>query len=304
VRVIPILSGLGLPAVVTVLAVAGTACGGSDDRASGGGADRPTIAATTSVLASIVEAVAGDQADVEVIVPTGIDPHDFAPSTRQAEAAREADLIVLDGAGLEGGLTRVIDAAAEGGTPTFAFADHVELLGDDPHLWMDPARVAGAVPALGAAVGAIDGVDPAAVEQAAAAYAGELDRLDRSIADGFASLPPQRRLLVTNHEALGYFADRYGFTVVGAVVPSLATGAEPSASDLDELATAIERAGVPAIFAETTQPTRLADALADEVGDVAVVELFTESLGEPGSGADTYVGMLRTDARRIAEALA
>jgi zinc/manganese transport system substrate-binding protein len=92
--------------------------------------------------------------------------------------------------------------------------------------------------------------------------------------------------------------------VVGTVIPSLTTGASTSAAALEDLAGVVREAGVPAIFGETTQPTQLADALAAEVGsDVAVVELYTESLGEPGSGADTYVGMLRTDAQRISQAL-
>jgi zinc/manganese transport system substrate-binding protein len=109
---------------------------------------------------------------------------------------------------------------------------------------------------------------------------------------------------VTNHEVFGYFADRYGFEVVGAVIPSLTTNAETSARELEELARVIEDEGIPVIFAETTGSTDLADALADEVGtEVQVVELFSESLGEDGSGAETYIGMMRTNTELIVGAL-
>jgi zinc/manganese transport system substrate-binding protein len=109
---------------------------------------------------------------------------------------------------------------------------------------------------------------------------------------------------VTNHDVFAYFADRYGFEVIGAVIPSTSTQAEPSAGDLDALATTVRQAGVPAIFADTASPRRLADALAAEAGsDVTVVPLYSESLGPPGSDGATYAGMMRTNATRIADAL-
>jgi zinc/manganese transport system substrate-binding protein len=288
-----------------VLALA--ACGGSGG--GGGrvaaGAGRPTIVVTTSMLGDIVRNVVGDQADVEVVMPIGADPHEFSPSAHQAEAMAGADLLVVNGAGLEQSMHGVIDGADD----VFTFADHVDVRtldgGTDPHIWNDPHAMAAAVGALGAAAAALPGVDAAVVRQRAATYATTLDALDAEISALLAPIPADRRTLVTNHDSFGYFADRYDLRVIGAVIPSLSTGASASAADLERLAAVIEREGVPAIFAETTQPTKLADALAAEVGgDVEVVELYTESLGEPGSGADTYVGMMRTDAQRIAKALA
>jgi zinc/manganese transport system substrate-binding protein len=137
----------------------------------------------------------------------------------------------------------------------------------------------------------------------AAAYVDELTALDAEMEATLAAVPADRRKLVTNHEVLGYFAQRYGFEVIGAVIPTGTTQAAPSAGELDELAHTIEEAGVPAIFAETSSPTRLADSLADEVGEVQVVELYTESLGPDGSAGDTYAGMMRSDAEQIADAL-
>jgi zinc/manganese transport system substrate-binding protein len=278
------------------------ACGGGGS--SAGADDRPHVVVTTSILGDIVGQVLGEQADVDVIMPVGADPHEFSPSTRQAEAMHDADLLVVNGAGLEQSMASLIDGADH----VFTMADHVALRrldgSDDPHLWNDPHSIAGAIAALAPELEALPGVDRAAVERQAASYVQQLDALDTEIEDTLAPIPPERRTLVTNHDSFGYFADRYDLQVVGAVIPSLTTSASASAADLEALAAVVRAHAVPAIFAETTQPTKLADALAAEVGSgVAVVELYTESLGEPGSGADSYVGMLRTDAQRVVAAL-
>jgi zinc/manganese transport system substrate-binding protein len=277
-------------------------CGGDNDA----GADddgRPSVVVTSTILGDIVGEVAGDAATVEVLFPLGVDPHEFSPSVRQAEAMGDADLLVISGAGFEGGLDDAIESAADAGAEVFAFADHVELLGDDPHYWTDPTLVATGLAALADAL--VDAGADAGVEDRATAYAAELEAVDAEIEALLADIPADRRVLVTNHEVLAYFADRYGFEVIGAVIPSLTTGAEPSAADVDELAALIEAEGVPAIFGETSSPSALARALADAAaGDVVVVELFTESLGDAGSGAETYLDLLRTDASLIRDALA
>lgn len=323
---------------MVALVLASAACG-SDDTADGtGSTDRPSLVVSTNVLGDVVTEVVGDLADVEVIMPLGADPHDFAASARQAADMEAADLLVINGSGFEQGMLGVIESVTEGGTPVFSFADHVELLeggehdhehadedthaGEDthtdedgethvdehgefdPHLWTDPTRIAAGVEALVAELGELDGIDAAALGEQADAYLAELAALDAEIEEQVASVPTERRVLVTNHEVFGYFADRYGFEVVGAVVPSLSTNAETSAKELEELAHVIEDEGIPAIFAETTGSTDLADALADEVGgEVQVVALFSESLGEDGSGAETYIGMMRTNTELIVGAL-
>jgi zinc/manganese transport system substrate-binding protein len=311
---------------LAVLGLAVTGCGGGDDAAGAG--NRPSVVVTTTILGDIVRQIVGEQADVQVLMPVGADPHEFAVSSRQAEAMEEADLLVVNGAGFEQAIEEVIDAAVDAGAPHFALTDHVALLpaglhGDerdehadesaeehgehgafDPHVWTDPSRVATAVEALGAGLAELDGVDAVAVEQAADVYAAELRELDAEIAGLLEPIPVERRVLVTNHEVFGYFAERYGFGVIGAVIPSVSTQAEASARQLEQLAEQIDAAGVPAIFVETSGATDLAEALAEQVGgDVELVELYTESLGEPGSGADTYIGLMRTDAERIAAAL-
>ena len=119
----------------------------------------------------------------------------------------------------------------------------------------------------------------------------------------FEDIPAERRLLVTNHDALGYLADRYGFEVIGTVIPSTSSLAEPNAADLEDLAKTIEAKQIPAVFTEALHAKEAVDALATRVGNIQVVTLFTDALGEPGSGADTYIGLLRTNAVRIRDAL-
>ena len=305
-------------ALVAVVAVLAAGCGSSDGGDDGGGAGSPTVVVTTNILGDVVRQSIGKLVDVEVIMPLGSDPHDFAPSARQAEAMEEADLLVVNGAGFEDGMRDIIRNAVDGGTPIFTATNHVALLtlggaseadgADDPHFWTDPDRMRIVVDALSAAVAEIPGVDQEALSESTGAYLAELDELATSMDDTLRTVPNGRRVLVTNHEVFGYFADRFDFEVIGAVVPSLSTGAEPSAAALERLADLIEADGVPAVFAETTTSSRLAEVLASEVdgdlaGEVIVVELFSESLGDSGSGAETYVDMMNMNAALVAGAL-
>jgi zinc/manganese transport system substrate-binding protein len=299
-------AALALPLLAPGLA----ACGddGGAAVASGGG---PRVVVTTHLLGDVVADLVGDQADVEVIMPPGAAPHEFQASPRQVASIREADALVSNGAGFEEGLGDPIDAAEEDGVPTFAAIDAVDTLqlegggATDPHFFTDPARMATAAQAIGDfLVDEVPALDTPAFARQVRATVDELHALDAEVERTLSAVPADRRTLVTNHEVFGYFADRYGFDVVGAVIPAGTTQAEPSAEQLAELADTIEERGVPAIFVETSSPTRLADALAEEVGDVDVVELFSESLGDEGSGGETYAAMMRTNATRIADALA
>ncbi|HET9609141.1 MAG TPA: metal ABC transporter substrate-binding protein [Acidimicrobiales bacterium] len=177
--------------------------------------------------------------------------------------------------------------------------------GADPHVFTDPARMAAVAEALADVLAdQVPALDTDAFRDRAAAYVDELRDLDAEVEGILAAVPAERRKLVTNHDVFAYFADRYDFEVVGAVIPSTTTQAAASAAQIDDLARLVASEGVPAVFADTSSADDLAATLAAEVGDVAVVELFSESLGAEGSGADTYAGMMRTNATRIAEALA
>ncbi|MGY6502251.1 MAG: metal ABC transporter solute-binding protein, Zn/Mn family, partial [Acidimicrobiales bacterium] len=184
--------------------------------------------------------------------------------------------------------------------------DHGHDHGDeDPHIWQDPARMSDAMPGIAdAIVEAVPSLDADAVRERAEAYAAELLEVDAEIEEILSAVPSERRYLITNHDTFGYLADRYGFEVIGTVIPGGDTLAAPSAADLAELVAEIEEHDLPAIFADNTVAPGLTQALADEASvDVEVVTLYTDSLGEPGSDADTYIGMLRTNAQLIADAL-
>ncbi|MCU1406568.1 MAG: zinc transporter substrate-binding protein [Glaciihabitans sp.] len=277
--------------------------------------DRPLIVVTTNILGDVVERVVGDEAEVMTLMQPNADPHSFQISAREAARMLDADLLVSNGLGLEEGLQRNLDAATGEGVPAFVAGDHVETLaytaGDaagtaDPHLWTDPTRMLDVVDALSATIQDVMAgqVDVEAVQANADDYATELWALDAEMANAFDVIPAERRNLVTNHHVFGYLAERYDFEVIGAVIPSGTTLAAPSASDLASLVTAIERAGVSTIFADSSQPDRLVQVLADEAGiDVAVVDLFTESLSAEGEGAETYLDMMRANTERIATGL-
>ena len=282
-----------------------SACG--DDGAPEG----LTVVATTTILGDVVANVVGDDAEVVVLAPLGADPHDFQPSSAQVAVINEADLVVANGLGLEEGLEDVLDGAAADGANVIELAPQLDPLpfgsGDDPdsldpHVWLDPIRMGAAATLIAAQLTAID--DTVDWKARSDAYAAELAALDGEIEAILAALPEGSRLLVTNHDSLEYFATSYGLDVIGTVIPGGTTLADPSSEALADLVTIMETEGVAAIFAETTLPAVLAEAVAAELGnDVEVVSLYTGSLGEAGSGAETLIDMLRTNAERIAAAL-
>ncbi len=279
-----------------------------------GGTERSGIVVTTNILGDLTRAIVGDAVPVTVLMQAGADPHSFAISARQAADIEQAALVVHNGLGLEEGVARHVQAAMAAGVPALAVAERAnpiryasdESAGQpDPHFWTDPARVRTAVEAISAEVLAqVDGIDAGAVQANTQRYLGEIDQLDRWMTDRFATIPPERRQLVTDHHVFGYLAQRFGFRVIGAVIPSGTTLASPSASDLDGLATAIRTAGVNAIFADSSQPDRLSRVLAEHTGlRVQVIALHTESLTSPGEGAATYLEMARANTEAITRGL-
>ncbi|MHA7146627.1 zinc ABC transporter substrate-binding protein AztC [Arthrobacter sp. TmT3-37] len=277
------------------------------------GSTKPVIVVTTNILGDVVQNVVGDEAEVRVLMQPNADPHSFEISAQDGAMMRQADLIVTNGLGLEEGLQQHIDSAQSDDVPLLVAGDVIEPLayaeGEsegsmDPHFWTDPTLMIEVVDELQEQTLRIDDIDPEAVESSTSAYKTELTDLDRTMTEAFAAIPVERRNLVTNHHVFGYLAERYGFRLIGAVIPGGTTLASPSASDLRDLVGAIEEAQVTTIFAESSQPDRLVQVLADGANiDVDVVELFTESLTDPGEGADTYLTMMRTNTERIAAGL-
>lgn len=299
--------------LLTALSLTAAACG--DGSAND---ERLRIVATTSILGDIVSEIVGDDATVEVVIGPGIDPHDFQASARQVESIARADLVIAIGLGLEESLIDVIEIQAAASLFLGPELDPLPFLGPDgdahedeahgdeehadaldPHVWLDPVRMAETVPLI---VERLQRLDPSLDLAARAdAYVDRLESLDDEIARTLAAIPVERRKLVTSHDALGYFAARYDLEVVGVIVAGGSTLAEPSAADLAALTDAIERSGAPAIFTDAYNPTTLAEAVASEVDvEVAVVPLITGSLTDEAS---TYVEMMKINAERIADAL-
>lgn len=292
--------------LVAVLTLAG--CTGAD-----ASSDRPVVVVTTNILGDVVENLAGESADVTTLMKPNADPHSFEISVQEASLLDRADFVVSNGLGLEEGLQQHLDRVADAGVETFTAGEQIEVISysqeeaggaPDPHFWTDPRRVVDVVDALEAELLEVEGIDRATVEAGAERYRAELAELDEEMTTAFAEIPDHARALVTNHHVFGYLAERFDFRVIGAAIPGGTTLASPSAADLDDLASAITEADVPAIFAESSQPDRLVQVLASEAGiDVEVIELFTESLTEPGRGADTYLTMMRANTTRIADGL-
>lgn len=269
------------------------------------GDDRPLVVVTTNILGDVVGELVGDRAEVLTLMKPNADPHSFEISAQEAARLRSADLLVSNGLGLEEGLQQHLDSAE--GVEQFVAGDAIEVLdyaeGDaagqpDSHFWTDPERMLDVVDALVPVLQDLGVADPDSQ------YRAEIERLDAEMTEAFAAIPAERRALVTNHHVFGYLADRFGFDVIGAIIPGGTTLAAPSASDLASLVGAVEEAGVPAIFAESSSPDRLARALADEADvHVEVIELFTESLTDAQGGAPDYLTMMRVNTERIATGL-
>ena len=264
------------------------ACG--DDGGSGG---RGEVVVTTTVLGSIVREIVGDAADVHVLMPNGADPHEFQPSAKDAERLANADLVVENGLKLEEGLEDALGQARDDGTPIFTATDHVKLLAfgaddaeeiaehgpNDPHIWTDPLTMRAVLRALVPELRDELGIDVAA---RGGSLESRLEALDADIEAEVETLPAGRRKLVTGHESMGYFADRYGFRLVGAVLPSLSSQAQVSSGELATLRDQVRAEDVPVIFNEIGTPPGVAQAVADETG-AHVVELSTHTLPDDGS---------------------
>ena len=186
--------------------------------------------------------------------------------------------------------------------------DHVDIVassrsGPDPHIWFDPIRISDALSVLAEHLVEDAGLEKQAVDDCMVAYREELDRVDATIVELVATVPADRRKLVTNHDSLGYFADRYGLEILGTVIPSSSTLAETNPAALEQLAELMEANGVRAIFSEARESPDDAEALADRVGVAEVVSLLTGGLGDAESGSGTYVDFLLTNARLIVAGL-
>ena len=300
--------GVVVAAVLTALPMIAGCGDGAGSDADG----RATVVVTYSVLGSLVRDAVGDAANVVVLIPNGSDPHEWEPSAKDIEQLNNADLIVRNGLDLEGGVLDVLNNAQDDGVATFAASDHItirfvgegeglptgdadqEVGAQDPHLWMDPLTMKDVMVALGPVLEE-QGID---VADGIASVVAGLDTLDGEVDSVLAAVPDANRKMVTGHESMGYFASRYDFQLIGALIPSLTTQAGVSAQELSTLVDEIAAQNVKAIFTEMGTPTQVAEAIGDEAG-VKVVDLASHNL--PADG--TYSTFLLQNATKVAAAL-
>ena len=257
--------------------------------------DLPLVLVTTSVLGDIVGQLVGDAAVVEVLVPNAQDPHDYAASARDRERMSDAVLVVTNGLGLEEGLQDALTQAADEGAPLFVATDHLEVRrtsvdgAGDPHIWTDPLALAQMADDLAAE---LEGSLRVSLDDELTMLLAMLDDFDSEVRSIMSTIPAGGCVLVTGHDSLGYFADRYGCDVVGWIVPGLSSTAESSAHDIADLGGVIERTGVPAIFTERGTPTQVAEQIAADAG-VRLVELPAFALPVAG-GYGAFIVELAT----------
>ena len=266
-----------------------------------------SVVATTTQVGSIIEEIGGDDVALTILLQPGVEAHDFEITPATGAAIEEADLILKSGAGLELWLDEAI-ATIGGADRVRDLSEGIELRTPDgeidPHYWLTAPNAIRMVENARDALAEAAPEAAEAIAERAAALIGRLEEADAAIRALIDEIPADRRLIVTDHDALGYFIDHYGLTFGGSVFPSLDVTAEPSARDIEELVATIREHHIPAIFTESAVNPALAEAVAAET-DAQLVDdpLYTDSLGPPGSGAETLDGMLLYDARVIHDAL-
>lgn len=273
-------------------------CGGGDR--SGG--SRLGIIATTTQVGDLARNVAGRRGEVRQLLHAGSDPHDYEPRPSDARAVAEADVVLRSGGEVDEWLGDLIESAG-GDAAVVSLIDGVRKRGEDPHWWQDPRNAARAVATIRRALSKADPGGREVYRRNAAAYTRRLRRLDRSVANCIASVPPARRRLVTTHDALGYFAARYDIEVVGALIPSRSTEAQPSAGDTAKLVEQIRDEGVSAVFPESSLNPKLERAVSREAGVDVGGRLWADALGPEGSDGETYIGSIASNTAALVKGL-
>jgi ABC-type Zn uptake system ZnuABC Zn-binding protein ZnuA/ABC-type Mn2+/Zn2+ transport system permease subunit len=278
------------------LALFAAGCG-----AGGSSGDRLPVVATTTQISDFVRAVGGDAVEVDQILQPNTDPHEYEPRPSDVTGAAGAKLVFASGDGLDDWIGEIVsDSGSDAEVVELGAVVPQRLPGEssgveasryDPHWWHDPRNAEAAVAAIERHLGTADPSHRRLFARNARAYLVELRRLDAGIGRCMAAVPPARRKLVTDHDAFGYFAHRYRIDVVGAVIPSQTTQAQPSAKDLSALAKLIEREHVAAIFPESSLSAKVAEAIADQTGATASYSLYGDTLGPQDSDGATYLTM-------------
>ena len=294
---------------ITIFAIATLflpACGTAPSKNDG----TLNVLASTTFLADIAQNIAGNRAEVNSLVPAGADPHEYQPAPSDVAKIAASNVLILNGLEYESFIQPLLDNAggerliitASTGLEPRQLEEEPGVMATDPHMWLDPNRV------IKYAENIRDGLvksdpDNANIYKAnAEAYITQLKALDAWIVEQVNTIPAEHRLLVTNHEAMGYFAERYGFEIVGAIIPSASTEAGTSAKEMAVLIEQIKALGAPAIFLGEVENPNLANQIAAETNVKVVGDLYLESLTD-GAPAATYIEMMKYNVSRIVDAL-
>ena len=313
------------PATTDTSASVSTSAAESSDPATvtaGSPAEKLNIVTTSNIVADWVRAIGQNRVDAFPLLPANADPHTYQPGAQDIARLADADLVFSVGLSLEGvWLDELVENAAQNPEKIVALGDVVDPIDSvkileehgeeeeedghgalDPHFWFDPLRVQQAVNSIAAQLSTADPSRQALYRDNAAAYNRELEDLHAWISEQVETLPEERRILVTSHDSFQYFAQRYGFEVVGTIFP-VTTEAEPTAQDLAKLIETIEHEGVPAVFTEKSHSERLAMRVAEETGATLIGGLHTGSLGDEDGEAGSYLGLMRYNTTTMVEAL-
>ena len=315
--------GAALSSLVLVAGCNGSAASPSPSESTGAAADY-TVIATTSVFADLAQLALGDNVVIETIVPAGVDVHTFEPSPADAQKLAGADLIVMNGLGLDEWALSLLEAAGKSEEDVLELAEGIDESnawvylegeehdeeegkeeaeegeehghgGSDPHIWLDPKGAAIYVDRIAARVAAELPERAAEIESARDAGLAEIAALDEELRVGFAAVEASARKIVTFHDAFGYFARAYGIEIVGVAVE--APGQEPSAKEIAALIDAIKAAGVTSVFSEAQFPSKVLDQVAAETGATVLGNLYSDALGD--APANSYLGAMRANASAI-----
>ena len=285
------------------------------------GARRLQVVATTGIIGDVVSNIAGDDVDISVLMAANQDPHGYQTTAGDLRLAADADVVFVNGWRLEEGLIDDLNNAA-GNTPFVPISAGIkarffaggagsggqsgEEFRVDPHVWLAPSNVVQWVDNIELALIALDPDNAEKYQERSESYRGQLGDLETYYREQLEPIEPRRRTLVTNHDAFGYFADAFGFEVIGTVIPGGGTLAEPASRDLASLVQSMQEASICSIFVERSASQQLASQLAgdlDHCEQVQIVPLYSGALGEAGSGAESYLKMMRVNVDAIVNAL-
>lgn len=272
--------------------------------------DRPQVVSTSTIIANLTETIGGDEIEHQGILQPGADPHVYEPTPRDSVALEKADLILYNGYNLEPGIIKMMNSTG-GNAVKYAVGEVVKPLDfeykgqqePDPHVWGDAKNAIAMTKAIRDRLIELSPEDEAEFRANAEELIAELQQVDRWIAEQIATIPKAKRQLVTTHDAFQYFTRAYGLSMAGTLI-GISTEEQPSAQTVKNLANEVKKLQISAIFAETTINPQLIETVAEEAGvKLAPQELYSDSIGTPGSQGDSYVKMLTANTKSIVESL-